>query len=177
MEIEFLYQGEVSLNILWRIFSLFLLFIFHSTFSRRSGIVWRNVAAFKLRKVNLWKKGRPMYRVHIVPSTEVLHEFKCFLETRRKFLLLSKKGETALNLGGSRGGGEEETPLIRPISKNIPIVHDETRFRSLTFFFLFFFFFSIPLLLDIFPKIPFINSKNQASQNFTNLYLRINRKI
>lgn len=75
------------------------------------------------------------------------------------------------------GEGEEETPLIRPISKNIPIVHDETRFRSLTFFFLFFFFFSIPLLLDIFPKIPFINSKNQASQNFTNLYLRINRKI
>lgn len=134
MEIEFLYQGEVSLNILWRIFSLFLFFIFHSTFSRRSGIVWRNVAAFRLRKVNLWKKGRPMYRVHIVPSTEILHEFKCFLETRRKFLLLSKKGETALNLGGSKGE-EEETPLIRPISKNIPIVHDETRFCSLTFFF------------------------------------------
>lgn len=48
------------------------------------------------------------------------------------------KRETPLNLRRSwrfEGvGRKEKTPLIRPISKNIPTVHDKTRFRSLTLF-------------------------------------------
>lgn len=80
-------------------------------------------------------------------------------------------------LSGSRGwgGGEEKTPLIRPISKNIPTVHDKTRFRSLTLFSLPSWYFSknsSPLSIvstaerKIFAKI-------LASQNFINLYTSI----
>lgn len=88
--------------------------------------------------------------------------------------------ETPLNLRRSWrfervGGGGEKTPLIRPISKNIPTVHDKTRFRSLTLFSLPSWYFSknsSPLSIvstaerKIFAKI-------LASQNFINLYTSI----
>lgn len=129
-----------------------------------------------------------------VPST---HEFslsaKCSSDTasQRKFLRRSRffrgaEGEgwvernsfepsplLAVREGGGVGG--EKTPLIRPISKNIPTVHDKTRFRSLTLFSLPSWYFSknsSPLSIvstaerKIFAKI-------LASQNFINLYTSI----
>lgn len=120
--------------------------------------VWRGIVSSKQtfhgsgEEMSFIEHVWPIYRLFIRRLTSSLSPLNAppiprlkenFFAAHASFAERKERGgkrETPLNLRRSwrfEGvGRKEKTPLIRPISKNIPTVHDKTRFRSLTLFYL-----------------------------------------
>lgn len=155
--------------------------------------VWRGIVSSKQtfhgsgEEMSFIEHVWPIYRLFIRPFDSLSAKCSSDTASQRKFLRRSRffrwAEGTPLNLRRSwrfEGvGRKEKTPLIRPISKNIPTVHDKTRFRSLTLFSLPSWYFSknsspLSIVSTVERK---IFAKIRASQNFINLYTSIVRKI